>query len=249
VTAFLETGPEEAREHLVDVVFGVPSPERSWRLLAAVGLAIGIHGSLWLWATRSELSLESWSAEVGAKVHAEPLRDEPVELAKPPPPPPEKVHARVEPKTEGPPKAARPAQAGAIIAQKADPNAPVDLGGETFVTGTASAYAGGITTSQGTSAVPVQDLSSPVALEDQSWSCAWPREADAEQIDEQTVVIRVMVRADGSVASASVLADPGHGFGPAAAACAIQTQFEPAHDKQGKPIQSQSPPIRVRFTR
>lgn len=88
-----------------------------------------------------------------------------------------------------------------------------------------------------------------VSLADQNWSCPWPREADAEQIDRQTVVIRVIVTAGGKVESARVLSDPGYGFGAAATACALRTQFAPAHDRDGQPIRAASPPIRITFTR
>jgi protein TonB len=88
-----------------------------------------------------------------------------------------------------------------------------------------------------------------VALEGQNWSCPWPREADDAHIDEQTVVIRVVVAADGTVESASVVSDPGHGFGPAAASCAVRTRFIPARDRDGRPIRATSPPLRVRFIR
>ena len=274
------TGREpRSRPPIVDVVLGVPNPERHRRILIAILVAAGAHGALWLWAQRSERSLESLSAEMAARVHAELSRDEYVEMAKPPtPPPPEEKPKIEEPlKQPAPPKVqvgARsraesskpppPAQAGAIIAQEPSPNTPVDLTGATFVTGTANAYAGGVTASTGTKTVAVQtrevdprsapgahaaDHSRTVSLEDQNWSCPWPREADAEQIDEQMVVIRVVVRVDGNAESAEVLSDPGHGFGQAAAACAMRTRFSPARGRDGDPVRSKSPPIRVRFTR
>ncbi len=271
--------PSRPHPSIVDVVFGVPKPERRRRILIAILIAAAAHASLLLWAQTSEHSLESWSAEITARVHAELSRDEFVDLAKPPAPPPAeekpkaeepvkqpahpKIHLARRAESSKPPP---PAQAGSIIAQDPSPNTPVDLTGETFVTGTANAYAGGVTSPTGTNTVAVMtrdvdpgsppgaragepDNANPVALEDQNWSCPWPREADAEQIDEQTVVIRVVVRADGSVESASVVTDPGHGFSQAATACALQTRFMPAHNRTGEPIRSPSPPIRVRFTR
>jgi protein TonB len=139
--------------------------------------------------------------------------------------------------------------------------AALDLTANTFVTGSASAYAGGTTTSNGTSAkaifaqtidpepTPEPDRSRPVSLADDEWQCAWPRSADAEDIDEQSVVIRVAVRSDGAVASTRLVSDPGHGFGAAALACAVRTHFTPACDRHGRPLFAESPPIRVRFTR
>jgi protein TonB len=93
------------------------------------------------------------------------------------------------------------------------------------------------------------DHASAVSLPEQSWSCPWPAEAEAERIDEQTVIIRVVVNADGFAASAEMLEDPGHGFGRAAVACALHTRFTPARDRKGRPVRAVSPPIRVRFTR
>jgi protein TonB len=93
------------------------------------------------------------------------------------------------------------------------------------------------------------DRSTTVSLEGQSWTCPWPPEADSEQIDEQTVVIRVVVDPDGSAESAEIILEPGHGFGKAAVACALRTHFTPAHDRDGNAIRTRSPPIRVRFTR
>jgi protein TonB len=130
------------------------------------------------------------------------------------------------------------------------------------VTGSATAYAGGVTSATGTNPQAVQtrevdprappgepDRSRPVSLDDPDWKCPWPREAEMEQIDEQIAIVRVLVRPDGSVESASVVKDPGHGFGQAAVACAMRTRFEPARDRMGRPIRAQSPPVRVRFTR
>ena len=161
---------------------------------------------------------------------------------------------------------AEAARAASVVVQEPDPGAPVDLTGDAIVTGQATAYAGGVTTSKGTSASPgrgdspvagtgqpvratATDRASSVSLESERWSCPWPREADAEQIDEQTVVLRVVVGASGAAERATVLADPGHGFGAAAVACALRTRFVPARARSGEAVRSLSPPIRVRFTR
>lgn len=263
----------EPRPRIADVVFAVSPAERPRRVVAAIAIAVGLHGLLLLWATRSERSLESWSAAVAARVHAELSREQVVELREPSPPPPPVAQppppAPSVPKTRvpsrHPPEPSRPpppAQAGRIVAREENPNAPADLTGETFVTGTASTYAGGVTTAKGTNPVAVQtrdvdprsppgqpDRSSPVALNDLDWKCPWPREAEAEEIDEQIVLVRVLVRADGTVESATILKDPGHGFGQEAVACAMRTRFAPARDRDGRAIRAQSPPIRVRFTR
>jgi protein TonB len=266
---------QDQRPRVVDVVFAAATPEHRLPMLVAMLVALAIHVAMVVWALHSERSLESWSAAVAARVHAELSREQFVELAKPPPPPPPPPEQKPPPPPPTLPKARAvhrdppthrpppPAQAGNIIAREPNPNAPADLTGEPFVTGTASTYAGGVTTSSGTNPVAVQsrevdphappgahDRSSPVSLEDADWrSCPWPREAQAEQINEQTVVLRVVVRPDGTVESVKILADPGHGFGPQAFDCALRTRFTPARDRQGRPIKAQSPPLRVRFTR
>jgi len=98
-------------------------------------------------------------------------------------------------------------------------------------------------------APPDEDKSRPVSLDGDDWNCAWPDEADEAQINQQSVTIRAVVRADGSAESVTILQDPGHGFGKAAQVCAMRTKFHPALDKTGAPMRDKSPPIRLRFTR
>jgi protein TonB len=258
---------------IADVVFGVAKPEERFQMLIAIAVSLAAHAAVLLWAVSSERSLESWSASLAARIHVELSREQVIELPKAPPPPvaqePPPSHPPSAPKARvasrhpsEPSRPPPPAQAGRVVAREPDPNAPADLTGETFVTGSATTYAGGVTSSTGTnpSAVLSRDVdprgkpgqpdrSSPVSLEEQDWRCPWPREAEAEDISEQVALLRVVVRADGTVESASVLRDPGHGFGPAALACALRTRFSPSRDRDGRPIRSQSPPIRVRFTR
>jgi len=88
-----------------------------------------------------------------------------------------------------------------------------------------------------------------VALDEAAWSCPWPADADAQQVNEQTVVLRAAVRADGHAERVDVLADPGFGFGTAARSCALATRFDPARDPAGQPVAALSPPIRVHFYR
>ncbi len=275
--------PAGRRPRIVDVVFAA-SRGTSWGargLLLALVAALGVHGSLIMWAKDAGQSLESWSADLALRVH-EALSEEELDVAQPPPPPPTPPPEPEAPTP--PPKAAPrvpvarreapaekpqpPARAGRILAQAPDPNEPVDLTGETFVSGMADAYAGGVTTASGTSRTAVRavaaapapaakprarsagpDRSGPVSLPEQDWSCPWPREAEGEPIDEQVVVMRVWVRPDGSVESAKLVHDLGHGFGQAALACALRTRFTPAKDRAGRAIRAQSPPIVVRFTR
>src|SRR5262249_50686512 len=141
-----------------------------------------------------------------------------VEMVNAPPPPPPPPEEKPEPEAPKPvavaPKAAprepapapAPAQAGKILTQEPDPNAPVDLTGQACVTGNAETYAGGVTVSTGTSKNAVHnlnaspggvpggtgtkpgpapapagpDLSRPPSLGSGSgaeWDCPWPPEA------------------------------------------------------------------------
>jgi protein TonB len=267
---------------IVDAVFARgPRPRR--RLVPlAIGAGIALHGAVFVWGVVSAPSLETWSAELATRVHAELLREQVVELPpppveKPPPPPPEReppkppppVHARKlpSPRAEPPPP---PAQAAKIVA--AEPSAaPVNLA-DTFVTGTAATYAGGVTSSKGTNRTavtgpvstgqppppprrpapppppPGEDLSAPPSVDETSWDCAFPKEADALQIDEQRVLLQVQVRADGTAESARALSDPGHGFAAQAGSCALTHRFKPARDRDGKPTRAELP-FWVHFTR
>jgi protein TonB len=252
---------------------------RRGRLVAAIVVGIGLHLGAAAWAITSAPSLERWSAELATRVHAELTREEVVELPPPPPqvekpkaapPPVEKTPST--PPMPHPPRVhlsqppPSPAQAGKIVA--ADPSAAVDLPGINFVTGTAKTYAGGTTASDGKSPIPVtgpvnpagppatprpaapeKDLSAQVTLENDEWSCAWPREADTESIDEQSVILQVVVGPDGKAESVKIVSDPGHGFGAAARGCALATRFSPARDKNGKPVRAPSPPLRLHFYR
>ena len=51
------------------------------------------------------------------------------------------------------------------------------------------------------------------------------------------------------MAGAGLARDPGYGFGETALACARRTRFEAARDREGRPVQARSGPIRVRFFR
>jgi protein TonB len=296
-----------SRGRIVALVFDRPEVHPVKRGAIAVVVAVGVHAAAWTWALLAETSLETWSAQVAARVHAELTREEVIDLPEPPRKAPEKAPAAPPPLLESQPEPASPAErvaepepeppaakppapppapteAGRVVAREGPPG-PVDLTGFDIVSGEAKIYAGGATVAGGVKierevpvpvverrrrrpaaapepalekrdggaaapvAPPPPDRSRPVRLEGTEWRCPWPREADAEAIDEQVVVIRVVVRPDGTAESPEVLEDPGYGFGPAAAACALKTRFEPALDRQGRPIRAPSPPIRVRFTR
>jgi protein TonB len=254
------------------------------------GLTIGVIGALLVHvagaseAMRLANGLSGWAHETRDDIRDRFSRLYDVEMvnAPPPPPPPEE---KPEPEAPKPlaaaPKIAprdqpapAPAQAGKILAQEPDPDAPVDLTGQTFVTGNAESYAGGVTASSGTSKTAVRNLNAavggvpggtgtkpgpaptgpdltraPKLLGGTDWDCPFPPEADTDQIDFQRVPIVVTVRPDGTPQDVRVVADPGHGFGRAARQCALRQRFEPAQNVEGRAILGTMPPINVTFRR
>jgi periplasmic protein TonB len=260
---------------IVDVVFEGRRAPSLVRLLPASLVALAIHLVPWLFVAANIIPKE--------RTHPiEKVKEMTVELERPPPPiekptekppketPSETPRHKVQAPKEPPPPAA--AQAAKLAgAAEPDPDAPIDLSGETFVTGDAVAYAGGVTAPKGTSTEPVFDrnasangvvggkgtrksppapnASAPVSLREDEWHCPWPSEAEDSAIDVETVILRVTVDARGRVESSELVRDPGHGFGAAALACASRTRFVPARNREGHAVRSESPPIRVRFTR
>jgi outer membrane biosynthesis protein TonB len=160
-----------------------------------------------------------------------------------------------------------------VLTQDPDPNEPVDLTGDGFVTGNSDHFAGGVTANNGTSKDAVHDLrakpegvgkappgpvsSGPAANLTRaaapmggSWNdCEFPAEADIEGIDSAVVQLTVTVGTNGRAKSVTVLRDPGNGFGQSARSCAFRKQFTPALDSTGTPITMSTAPFTVRFTR
>jgi protein TonB len=253
---------------IVDLVFAGEVGGRARRLTAGVFVVIACYAALFATASRFGRSAGPWSAEMAARVHDALAAERAIDVTPPPPPvaSPEPARAeaphvmRVARASRGRPAA--PAQAGQLAAASPE---PVDFTGSAFVVGVGASYAGGSTTSQGTSKIPAngnvrpggtgdggdaaRSRAHPVALDQAAWSCPWPAEADAQQVNEQTVVLRAAVGADGRADRVDVLSDPGFGFGAAARLCALRTRFEPAHGATGQPLAALSPPIRVHFFR
>ncbi|MBK7586260.1 MAG: hypothetical protein IPI67_39505 [Myxococcales bacterium] len=82
-----------------------------------------------------------------------------------------------------------------------------------------------------------------------AWSCAFPPQADVDQIHFARVLVAVTVHTDGHALAVTVLSDPGHGFGASARACALGQRFRAARDAAGRPITATTPPFHVTFTR
>jgi protein TonB len=193
----------------------------------------------------------------------------------PPPPPPapepetkqEPPHAPVVQRAAPPPA---PAEAAKVLTREPDPNEPIDLTGNTIVTGNADAYVGGVTATNGTSKTAVYGATSPsgapaahtappappgpdrsrvASVGSTEWNAPFPPEADALQIDEAYVTLQVNVRADGTAGEVRIIKDPGNGFGRTARSYALGQHFAVALDHDGQPIVGWTKPFAVHFSR
>lgn len=259
--------------HIVDLIFAGEPAGRRRRLALGVAVVLALDAGVFAFASGLGSSLGPWGAEMAARVHDAIAMERAVDVMPPRPPPRAPVPSQAEsPQVAAPrtapaihaPRArpAPPAQAGQIVAASPE---PVDFTGSAFIVGSGASHAGGATTSTGTSRKPgfetvapgetagatvaARNRARPVSLDQAAWNCPWPAEADAQQVDEQTVVLRASVRADGRADRVDVLSDPGFGFAAAARLCALGTHFERARDAAGQPIAAESPPIRVHFFR
>ncbi|MCA9623137.1 MAG: energy transducer TonB, partial [Myxococcales bacterium] len=160
---------------------------------------------------------------------------------------------------------AAPDTAEAPDVMTAPDTAPVDLTGEnTFVTKPGSqSTGGGLTSKGGSSKTPVRnknarsggkgrrsskgsgtgkrkrsgggrDLSRGISGNFRG-SCPFPPQADLNKIDKATVQLSLTVGPDGRVLNATVVGDPGYGFGAAARRCVMAQTFPPPLDSDGKP--------------
>jgi periplasmic protein TonB len=258
-------------------------------LIVAFAIAMGIHGTAGARALNTLPYLAELAASVRRDVHDRLKQEVDIDVDKPPPPPPPPPEPEPEPEPEKPPppqaksepkpETAPPpaaAEAGKILTQEPDPDEPLDLTGEGFVTGTGDRFAGGVTASTGTSknavrnaqasptgigtgskappgpAVPKVDLTRQPSLRGASrdWSdCQFPAEADAEGINNASVQIVITVSAEGRAKSVTVLRDPGFGFGRQAKQCAFRKSYEPGLNALGKPADMSMPPLNVTFRR
>jgi protein TonB len=256
---------------IVDLVFAGEPGGRVRRLAIGGACVVALYASAILVVGHFGRSGASICAEMAARVHDAIAAERAVDVTPPPKPPPpaetpptphvaepairEHVHTAA---THHAPAA--PAQAGQLAAAS---TSPLDFTGSAFVVGSGPSYAGGTTTSAGTNRKPAtgavapngtgdgaaRSRARPVSLDQAAWNCPWPSEADARQVDQETVVIRVAVGVDGRADRVDVLQDPGFGFGPAARQCALATRFGAARNPAGDPIAALSPPIRVHFFR
>jgi protein TonB len=258
---------------IVDLVFAGEPGGRVRRLAFGGACVVALYASATLVVGHFGRSGASICAEMAARVHDAIAAERAVDVTPPPKSPPP---AKTPPTPQVAERAVRehvhtaaahhapaaPAQAGQLAAAS---TSPLDFTGSAFVVGSGPSYAGGSTTTAGTSRKPAtgavavapngtgdgaaRSRARPVSLDQAAWNCPWPAEADARQVDQETVVIRVAVGIDGRADRVDVLQDPGFGFVTAARQCALTTRFGAARNPAGDPIAALSPPIRVHFFR
>ncbi len=217
-----------------------------------------IHDRLW---TDYDVELEQpkVAPKPEEKKEDEKPEPEPVHLVVPKAPTAPKSDAKPD---ERPPAAA---EAGKTLTAP-DDGKPVDFTDFTLTQGEGDRFAGGVTAKDGRSKDKVDDASArggvdpggtgkappppppPPDEPDRSrpakalrshWSCPFPPEADADDVNSARVAVVVMIRADGTASSVRITADPGHGFGRAARMCALGERYAPALDRKGEPTDGQ----------
>ncbi len=184
---------------------------------------------------------------------APPPQPEPVA---PTPPAPREVAPTPEPTpaSEPPPLA----QAAAVIA--ADDT--LDFTGDTFVTGNAATYAGGVTHRDGNSAAAVHGATHTTPgngtghivsrarapqLDTTTLECSGLTFADDGDMESELLVLRVRVDRDGTVIDVRAVQRSESPIADDVIDCAREWRFDPALDAAGEPIAALSPPLRVRF--
>jgi protein TonB len=262
--------------------------ERAVKVGVVLGIlgALLVHGAVAVKAATTLGEVHAFAVLVQAQIHERLHAQIDIDVSEPPPPPPApEPEAPPEPKEipaappaappppGTPPPAPAAAEAGKVLTADPDPNEPVDLTGDGFVSGTGDRFAGGVTASNGTSKGAVRDIRAkpegvgkappgPVSSAAGSnlsraaspmggaWNdCGFPAEADIEGIDNAVVSLTVTVGPDGRAKSVTILKDPGNGFAQLTRTCAFRKQYATALDLGGNPITMSTPPFNVRFTR
>lgn len=227
----------------------------------AVALLIGFvtNWGLLTWTTRVQAEIR---ARLRADYEIDLKEEEPPPPVEPPKDEPAPTPQPIAPPQNYVPPPAAPAKAPDVLTAKDDDvvdmsNTIVTSDGGTgtgFVsnagtgTGLAPIPTGTPTGTGTTSAPPTPPPPPPAPTVDKSraarvvsdnWRwCPFPQEADIAQIDEARVTMEVVLKPDGTPASARVIADPGNGFGRQAQACAMRAKYATALDRDGNPIQA-----------
>ncbi len=252
-------------------------------LVSAGASAMIVQGAFFVTVLQVALfGLSAFGAGVRAYVRAQLTTEVEVLVDKedPPAPKPEPQTEVVQPKQPvvtqvpkdaPPPKelpAAAPAQAAQVLT--ANDEGPIDLS-NTIVQGSGQTYAGGTTSSLGTSQKAVTNSvvrndglenghgTTPASTPDRTrgagllgasdWNCPWPAEAESAGVDEAFVVVQVTVKGDGTAQTVRLVNDPGNGFGREAIRCAMRQRYLSALDHDGNNTAGATKPFRVHFQR
>lgn len=275
---------DRARDPLAPILALGDRAVRAGVIVGVIG-ALLIHAAVGIRAAMVLGDLHAFAVSVLADIRDQLHSQIDVDVSEPPPPPPPApepppepeaptppVPAAAAPPTDAPPPPAA-AEAAKVLTADPDPNEPVDLTGDSIVTGNGDHFAGGITAANGTSKDAVRDLRAqpdgvgkappgPVAPPSGpdlsraasplggSWNdCEFPAEADIEGIDSAVVQLTVTVGPNGRAKSVTILRDPGNGFGQSARNCAFRKTFNTALDRSGTAVTMSTAPFTVRFTR
>jgi hypothetical protein len=164
---------------------------------------------------------------------------------------------REAPEPTPPPPPSEAAQAAETLSVPEGLEAPFDI-----VHGEADTFPGGMTSSGGTSTTPVEGgelaagggdgFGKPTGLArsayplSSAWACPWP--TDSKVLNAWvTLVVRVGV--DGRPLAVKVVRADAPSFAFEATRCAMRERFRPARADDGTPIEAETAPFRVRFTR
>jgi protein TonB len=245
--------------------------DRAMAVMAvAIVLTLAAHGAAAVRTAYIHAEMIAWTLHLDTAIDHKLTQQIDIEAERPTPP-------REEKKDDPPPVVneakhdlpVAAAQAAQILARNPD-NEVLDFGDNVFTVGDSERYSGGQTMSNGTNTrasngvhvaatgtpappPPPQivsvDLSRTARLAGSGeWRCPFPPEADADQVDDASAIIEVIVGGDGKASRANILSDPGHGFGREARACAMREAYVPALDRDGKAVAS-SKKFRVKFER
>jgi protein TonB len=259
------TPPNDPLDRIFDI-----GGKKAMRIMGgAIAMTLFFHGAAAARTALIHAEVISWTLHIDAVIDQKLRQEVDIETVTPPSKKIVEEEKRIEPvpvthMDQQPVAAAKAAQ---ILAQ--DDDKVLDFSDNVFTVGNSERYTGGATLSKGTNdkppdtkkvedkgqqqAPPPQivavDLSRTATLAGSGeWRCPFPPEADSDSVDEASAIIEVIVGATGKAQTASILQDPGHGFGREARACAMRESYVPALDKAGNPVAS-SKKFRVKFER
>lgn len=93
------------------------------------------------------------------------------------------------------------------------------------------------------------DRSRAAGLADgRNWECPFPQEAEDEGIEAARVTLEVQIGTNNAVDKATVVSDPGYGFGQEARRCALRRRWFSQLDSHGAPITGRATVV-VNFVR